>query len=94
MKNEEVYNVLLTYDVDCKHNQIRETLMKEYGFEETIVGNNGKSYLPNTTLFKRNTTNKYVLSAIQSVCNSNHSNLERAIATECSNCRAIIGEEL
>ena len=50
---ERTYNVLLTYDIDSRHTEVRNTLIEEYGFKDIIIGNNGtRCYLPNTTLLK------------------------------------------
>lgn len=92
---ENKYNVLITYDIEKKHTEVRNSLIQDYGFEEVIVSdNNVKCYLPNTTLYKKNTTKKSALSTLQDVCKTLGANLKRGISMECSNWQALVGEEL
>lgn len=90
----EIYNVLITYDIDSKHTEVRKSLIEDYDFEEKIVGNNGPSFLPNTTLYKKSTTKQNALSTLKSVCKSKGANLKRAISLECSNWQALLGEKM
>ena len=91
----EKYNVLVTYDIEQYHTQVRKRLIDNFGFEEVMIGdNNTKCYLPNTTLFKKNTKKEESLEIVQSVCNSLNANLKRCICTKCDNWIALVGEEL
>ena len=91
---ERTYNVLLTYDIDSRHTEVRNTLIEEYGFKDIIIGNNGtRCYLPNTTLLKRNTTKEDVHNIIKNVCKMLNANLKRTISSECSNWIALQGEK-
>ncbi len=93
--SEIIYPVLITYDIKSNHTEVRNTLITEYDFKEIIVGDTGtKCYLPNTTLYKRNTTKLVALNTLKQVCSDKKAELTRAIATECSNWQALIGEEL
>ena len=75
---ERTYNVLLTYDIDSRHTEVRNTLIEEYGFKDIIIGNNGtRCYLPNTTLLKRNTTKEDVHNIIKNVCKMLNANLKK-----------------
>lgn len=95
MPEEKPYDVLITYDIEAKHTEVRNTLIKDYGFEKVIIGNKGiKCHLPNTTLLKGESNKLWVLNAIMKVCKDLNVNLIRAIAVECSNWQAISGEEL
>ena len=59
----EKYNVLVTYDIEQYHTQVRKRLIENFGFEEVMIGdNNTKCYLPNTTLFKKNLEMTEILS--------------------------------
>lgn len=92
---KKFYNVLLTYDVDNKHTEIRKKLIDEYDFEEIIIGDDRtRCNLPNTTLLKRNTTKENVFRIIKDVCKMLNVKLERVISTECSNWIALKGERL
>ena len=91
---ERTYNVLLTYDIDSRHTEVRNTLIEEYGFKDIIIGNNGtRCYLPNTTLLKRNTTKEDVHNIIKNICKMLNANLKRTISSECSNWIALQGEK-
>ena len=91
----EKYNVLVTYDIEQDHTQVRKKLIENFGFEEVIIGdNNTKCYLPNTTLYRKNTQKKDVLDTVKSVCKSLNANLKRCICTQCDNWIALVGEEL
>lgn len=95
MLEERLYNVLITYDINTKHTEVRNSLIKDYRFEKVIIGSNGiKCNLPNTTLLKNNSNKESVLNTLKKVCKDNNVNLTRAIAVECSNWWALIGEEL
>ena len=91
----EKYNVLVTYDIEQYHTQVRKRLIENFGFEEVMIGdNNTKCYLPNTTLFKKKTKKEESLEIVQSVCNSLNANLKICICTKCDNWIALVGEEL
>lgn len=90
----EIYNVLITYDIDSKHTEVRKSLIEDYGFEEKILGGKGTSYLPNTTLYKKSTTKENALSTLQNVCKNKGAALKRAISLECSNWQALLGEKM
>lgn len=95
MPEEKPYDVLITYDIDTKHTEVRNALIKDYGFEKVIVGNNGvKCHLPNTTLLKKNSNKLWVLNALKEVCKDLNVRIIRAIAVECSNWQALVGEEI
>lgn len=92
---EQHYNVLITYDIDSKHTDVRKSLIEEHGFEEVIIGNSCTTcYLPNTTLYQKNTTKERVLNTLKSVCAANKAKLKRAISVECSNWQALVGEKM
>lgn len=94
----DFYNVLISYDIESNHKKVRDTLIQDYGFEEVVTGTTENNspitcYLPNTTLYKKNTTKKSALKTLQDVCRAFNSNLKRAISLECSNWHALRGEE-
>ena len=65
----EKYNVLVTYDIEQYHTQVRKRLIENFGFEEVMIGdNNTKCYLPNTTLFKKNTKKERTSDTYATIC--------------------------
>lgn len=95
MSEEKLYNVLITYDIDTNHTEVRNSLIKDYGFEKVIIGSNGtKCNLPNTTLLKKSSNKELVLNTLKKVCKDNDVSLIRAIAVECTNWKGLAGKEL
>ncbi len=91
----ENYNVLITYDIDSKHTEVRKSLIEDYSFEEKVIASSGKAcYLPNTTLYKKYTTKQNALITLQSVCKAKGVDLKRVITLECSNWLALPGEKM
>lgn len=77
----DLYNVLITYDIDSKHTNVRNSLINDYGFKEYVVSsNNNKCYLPNTTLYKSMTTKESCFQTLQNVCKDKEAILVRAIS--------------
>lgn len=84
-------NVLITYDLvedakhESKHSQVKKT-MKEGGYMDsfTVTGDTTKTVytLPNTTLWKKDTTPDQAKKDLQAAVAKHSATLERMIATE------------
>ena len=76
MSEEKPYDVLITYDIDMKHTEVRNPLIKDYGFEKVIIGGMGaKCNLPNTALLKENPNKELALDALKKVCKDSNVSL-------------------
>lgn len=85
-------DVLITYDVDSKHIEVKKK-MKALGYADYVMGGSGKPvYLPNTTLWKTNTTPKDAVDHLRGTCDGLRVNLERAIATPFADWYALYGK--
>ena len=94
MTEEKLYDVLITYDVNTKHTELRSILINDYNFKKVIIGDSGiKCHLPNTTLLKEKSNKQLVLNTLKEICTVNNIILKRAISIECSNWWALVGEE-
>lgn len=76
-------DVVLSYDINKLHTDVK-TAMKAIGYLENWKHyNNGLSYqLPNTTLWKPNTTSDQAIVDIKTVCSKLSVTLEKALAVK------------
>jgi hypothetical protein len=86
-------NVLISYDVNGKQDEVKESL-KKIGYRDnfTYKNNDAINYLPETTLYKSNTDTSISKSEMLKVCSQLNVSLERFVATEFSNVTSIQGE--
>jgi len=76
-------DALITYDVSSKQIEMKERL-KVKGYMDRWLANGRTYYLPNTTLWKQNTTAEQGKSDMIEVANYLRINLERAIVVPTS----------
>lgn len=84
-------NVLITYDIESKHTEVKNS-MKQLGFQDTVAGQTGTVYLPNTTLWKANATPKEAIDNLRGLCDGLRVHLQRAIAMPFDNWYALHGD--
>lgn len=86
--------ILLSYDVSGKNNEVKELLL-ELGYSETIEGDNGISILPASTLYfeteEKGFSANDVLDDIESIATELNVILEKAISVEFDNWYSIKG---
>lgn len=76
--------IIISYDVDSKHFDIKSE-MKKNGYSETWNYPNQQSHtLPNTTLWHSNKSTDGAIADIKSVCSRLNVKLEKAIAVKAS----------
>jgi len=87
------YNVMISYDVNGKQDEVKEGL-KKIGYRDNFVFENqtNTNYLPATTLVKWNTDVLSVKNEMLSVCSNLKVKLERFVATKFDVVSAIQGE--
>lgn len=94
-------NALITYDITIRHTEAKSA-MQAKGYFDYWTANNQNYYLPNTSLWKQNTTPQAALADMQQVIQTLNYNqpadkqirLERCAAVEWSNWAAIPGDAL
>lgn len=75
--------VLITYDVSAKHVQVKASLTSEpYNYYDAAKVGNNPFNLPNTTLWKPDTTAAQAKLDMENVAKSHQVKLERAVAVE------------
>lgn len=80
-----VANVLISYDIDKLHTQVK-TALEKLGYHDNFKNNNDpKIYkLPNTTMWHPTKSSDQAMSDLKSICNSNGVKLEKAVAVKAS----------
>lgn len=78
-----VANVLISYDIDKLHSQVK-TALEKLGYHDNFKNNNdSKVYqLPNTTMWHPTKSSDQAMSDLKSICNSNGVKLEKAVAVK------------
>jgi hypothetical protein len=76
--------VLITYDVNKLHKDVKSA-MKAKGYYDYWTSNGIAYYLPNTTLWKQNTTSDTAISDIKEITTVLGVRLERAVAVNWDN---------
>jgi len=89
----EKYDVLISYDVNGKQDEVKEEL-NVVGFKDRFVSGIPKVtyYLPATTLWKKNTDVEAAKADMISVSNKLKVKLERFVVTKFNELEAIPGE--
>lgn len=80
-----ISNVLLSYDIDKLHTQVK-TALEELGYFDTFkLQNNPKVYqLPNTTVWHPTKSSDQAISDLKTICNNNGVKLDKAVAVKAS----------
>lgn len=87
------YNVLISYDVNGKQDEVKEELKKLNYMDRFRIDNQATLYyLPETTLWKSDTDTPTAKAEMVKVCDQLKVNLERFVATEFSKVSAIQGK--
>jgi len=82
--------VLLTYDVNKLHQDVKKALLaKNYSDQWSV--NNTIYYLPNTTLWKKNVSPETAITDIKAVTLALNAKLERAVAVNFDSWNGIPG---
>lgn len=78
-----IANVLISYDIDKLHTQVK-TALEKLGYYDNFKNNNDpKVYqLPNTTMWHPTKSSDQAMSDLKSICNSNGVKLEKAVAVK------------
>jgi hypothetical protein len=87
--------VLLTFDINDKHDEVKDELFK-LGYKETIKGDQGISNLPNTTVYieseEEDFSSEDVINHILDITSSLNIHIVRAVAVEFEIWSGILGE--
>ena len=80
-----VGNVLISYDVESGHKQVKDA-MKELGYEEywRETTQSPVFQLPNTTLWHSNKSSNQAIADLKGVCTNLRVKLEKAVAVRAS----------
>lgn len=91
-------NVLITYDINKKHAEVKSAMQK-LGYMDSWTVDNTRYYLPNTTLWKKETSPsqavediKSVITALNNSSPNNKIKLERCISVSFDKWDGISGE--
>jgi len=78
-----VGNVLMSYDINKSHSQVK-TALEELGYLETFkYANDPKVYiLPNTTLWHQSKTSDQAMADLKTVCKNLQVTLEKAVTVK------------
>ena len=80
-----VGNILLSYDLDKSHTQVKNTLIDLGYLEKFKNTNDPKIYvLPNTTLWHQSKSSNQAIIDLKNACNSLNVTLEKAVAIKAS----------
>lgn len=75
--------IIISYDVDGKHNTVMKKCLKEKGYEDYIIDSRSRiCYLPNTTLSKEDISVDDGLEDLKNCAKRIGAKLERAVAFE------------
>ena len=86
-------DVLLTYDISDKHILFKQALLDK-DYRDQILGSNGSTNLPNTTLYHPNKTAIASRDDARAIANSLAVSLERCFAVEfVNNWAGLIGDK-
>lgn len=94
-------NALITYDISARHTEVKAAMLANgRGYFDSWSSNNQTYYLPNTSLWKPNTTPQTAKAEIQQVIQAlnlnqpanNQIRLERCVAVEWSKWDGIPGD--
>lgn len=83
--------VLLTYDIDKKHSEVKAALKKK-GYKDRFQNDGKTVYLPNTTMMKAGITAAIARDDMKAVAKSEQVELIRCFACEYDGWAAIWGE--
>lgn len=74
-------NVLISYDIPHSHKPVKDS-MKSKGYRETwsYEGDSKKYSLPNTTLWKPDTSSDTAMSDLKASCSAANVSLEKAVS--------------
>lgn len=72
--------VLISYDVNKSHTEVKDAMKANGYFENWHIGNGPTYYLPNTTLWHKSKSSDQAIADIKSVCTSLKVTLEKAVA--------------
>ncbi|MCA0349867.1 MAG: hypothetical protein LCH35_11480 [Bacteroidetes bacterium] len=78
-----VGNVLISYDIDKLHTQVK-TALENLGYHETFKNSNdSKIYqLPNTTMWHAKKSSDQAMNDLKTVCSNNGVKLEKAVTVK------------
>lgn len=79
MSSSLVDAVVISYDINAKHNEVKAAL-RQQGWMEGWSKNGRDYYLPNTTLWKQKTSTTAGMQELRQVCKALGVTIERAVA--------------
>ena len=79
-------NVLISYDIDKLHTQVKTDLEKLGYFDNFFLSHDTKKIypLPNTTMWHPSKSSDQAMSDLKSVCKSNNVKLDKAVSVKAS----------